>query len=402
MQDADAPKPIVLVQNETPAAALSLAPAPQSPATTAQLRAEQQSPRTVAPFDPSHFDKYVGYYELAPNLLFNITRDGGKFHAQFANAPTVELFPESETKFFETVAAAQLSFNADGRGKVMGLVFHADGREQPAPRITDDAARALQSALASHIKSNAPSAGTEAAVWTWLLAMQAGKPNYDDMTPQLAAFTRAGLPKTSQMLKAFGAPKAIAFVRVDLRGNDVFRVDLEHATVEVKVAPLTADGRMTMRAWSAAPFGPDDRARYDADVTLPQDQPAVRPARVLTETARNPQNFVLKLDMVNLGQNGWNGDANFTLTACPQASCLRLSGPIKIVEDRQRHVTEGFYPVTGSPCVVHFEQMIRRGMDSGDYRLTLVSKDGAGKGCAALPADLQGVYRETSGGYATP
>ena len=51
-----------------------------------RLVAEQQSPRKLAPFDPSHFDKYIGYYELAPNLLFNITRDGGRFYAQFANA----------------------------------------------------------------------------------------------------------------------------------------------------------------------------------------------------------------------------------------------------------------------------------------------------------------------------
>jgi hypothetical protein len=120
-------------------------------------------------------------------------------------------------------------------------------------------------------------------------------------------------------------------------------------------------------------------------------------APVLTETAQNPHNFRLTLEMRNFGIGGWSGDANFTVSACPQANCRRyLSGPIKIVSSPKSEVTdyEGFFAVAGSPCVVHFEQMSYRGMDSGDYRLTLVSKDKGAKGCSSLPAGLAGVYKQ--------
>jgi hypothetical protein len=120
-------------------------------------------------------------------------------------------------------------------------------------------------------------------------------------------------------------------------------------------------------------------------------------APVLTETARNPNNFVLTLEMHNFVNGGWSGDANFTISACPQAKCrLYLSGPIKIVSSPQSEVTayEGFFPVTGLPCAVHFEQLSYGGMDSGDYRLTLVSKDKGARGCSSLPAGLAGVYKQ--------
>lgn len=116
-----------------------------------------------------------------------------------------------------------------------------------------------------------------------------------------------------------------------------------------------------------------------------------------TETAQNPHNFVLTLEMRNFVNGGWSGDANFTISACLQANCrLYLSGPIKIVSSPKNEVTdyEGFFAVAGSPCVVHFEQMSYGGMDSGDYRLTLVSKDKGAKGCSSSPAGLAGVYKQ--------
>jgi hypothetical protein len=118
---------------------------------------------------------------------------------------------------------------------------------------------------------------------------------------------------------------------------------------------------------------------------------------VATETAQNTHNFVLTLAMRNFVKGAWSGDANFTISACPQAGCRQyLSGPIKIGSVSKNEVTdyEGFFPVAGSSCAVRFEQVSRGGMDSGDYRLTLVSKDKVGKGCSSLPAELAGVYKQ--------
>lgn len=226
------------------------------PDDVALRRAEQESPRKLVPFDPAHFDKYVGYYELAPNLIFQVTRKGDKFYDQLTRQQPVELFPESETKFFETVVAAQLSFVSDGGGQVTGLVLHQNGQEQPAPRISEDSAKALEADLATRIRNNTPSPGTEASIRKWLLALIAGQPNYEDMTPPLAEAARVQWPQTSQIIKPLGAVKTITFLQVDPRGNDVYRVEFEHAQAEVMVAPLTADGKVAGRGWRVLPNNP--------------------------------------------------------------------------------------------------------------------------------------------------
>lgn len=63
--------------------------AARTPDAVARVRAEQEAPRKLVPFDPAHFDKYVGYYELTPNLIFKVTRDGDKFYGQLrASSPS--------------------------------------------------------------------------------------------------------------------------------------------------------------------------------------------------------------------------------------------------------------------------------------------------------------------------
>lgn len=114
--------------------------AQQSADGLAQRRTEQSASRAVMAFDSKQFDRYVGFYQLTPNAVFTITRGGDHFFEQLSGQPTFEIFPESASKFFLKVVAAQISFDSDAGGKVTGLVLHQNGRELPAPRI--DAAQA--------------------------------------------------------------------------------------------------------------------------------------------------------------------------------------------------------------------------------------------------------------------
>jgi hypothetical protein len=113
---------------------------------------------------------------------------------------------------------------------------------------------------------------------------------------------------------------------------------------------------------------------------------------VLTETARNPHNFTLKFDMYNFVNGGWRGDANFTISACPQASCFHLSGHV-VTPLNSSSMSEGGFAIPGSPCELHFLEVPHGDYDSGDWRITLIGK--GGKGCSSLPAGLPGVYKET-------
>ncbi|MGC1303562.1 MAG: DUF3471 domain-containing protein, partial [Caulobacteraceae bacterium] len=243
------------------------------PDAVARLRAEQEAPRKRVPFDPGRFDKYVGDYELAPDAVFKVTRDGGRFYDQLTGQAAVEIYPESETKFFETVVAAQLSFVSDQNGKVKGLVLHQGGLEQYSPRITASAATRIEAELAARIRNNTPSPGTEASVRKWLLALVSGRPDYEDMTPQLAAAARAQWPQTSEQVKGFGALKRITFFRVSPRGDDIYQVDFEHAQAQVMVAPLTSDGKVSGRAWRVQPML-DDAAKAALAKRIEDNRPS--------------------------------------------------------------------------------------------------------------------------------
>jgi CubicO group peptidase (beta-lactamase class C family) len=86
--------------------------------------------RTVAKVDPAVYDAYVGQYQLAPNFSMTVTREGDRLLTQATGQAKVEVFPESDTKFFLKVIDAQITFVKDERGAVTHLILHQGGRDQ--------------------------------------------------------------------------------------------------------------------------------------------------------------------------------------------------------------------------------------------------------------------------------
>jgi hypothetical protein len=101
---------------------------------------EPPKQRTEIPIDPKLLDNYTGRYQVTPNLIFEITRDGDRLFAQgFAQVngqtmvlPKFELFAEGEKKFFAKVADNQITFETGPEGRATGLVLHRAGRDMPA------------------------------------------------------------------------------------------------------------------------------------------------------------------------------------------------------------------------------------------------------------------------------
>jgi CubicO group peptidase (beta-lactamase class C family) len=85
--------------------------------------------------DPKVFDGYVGQYQLAPNFILTITREGDHLFAQATAQPKLEIFPESDRDYFLKVVDAQISFETDSHGRATVLVLHQNGMNQPAKRI---------------------------------------------------------------------------------------------------------------------------------------------------------------------------------------------------------------------------------------------------------------------------
>ena len=85
--------------------------------------------------DPKLFDGYVGRYELAPNIVITLTRDGDHLLGQATGQPKAELFPESARDFFFKVVDIQLTFEVDAQGRATGLIVHQGGANIPCRRI---------------------------------------------------------------------------------------------------------------------------------------------------------------------------------------------------------------------------------------------------------------------------
>ena len=101
---------------------------------------EPPKQHTEIPIDPKLLDNYTGRYQVTPNLIFEITRDGDRLFAQaFAQAagkaivaPKFELFAEGEKNFFARVADNQITFETGPEGRATSLILHRAGRDMPA------------------------------------------------------------------------------------------------------------------------------------------------------------------------------------------------------------------------------------------------------------------------------
>ncbi len=78
---------------------------------------------------------YVGQYEVAPNFVLTISRDGTQLYAQATGQPRTEIFAEAMGAFFLKVVDAQLTFTTGPDGVVSGLVLHQNGGNLAGKRI---------------------------------------------------------------------------------------------------------------------------------------------------------------------------------------------------------------------------------------------------------------------------
>ena len=85
--------------------------------------------------DQKIYDSYVGEYEFGPNRIVTVTKEGDKLFAQRGGEPRIEMFAESDTKFFLNVADVKFVFLKDAAGKVTGMILYANGQEMRGQKV---------------------------------------------------------------------------------------------------------------------------------------------------------------------------------------------------------------------------------------------------------------------------
>lgn len=79
-------------------------------------------------------DEYVGSYELAPDVVFTVTRRADKLFAQLTNQTQVRVFASADNEFYYKIVDARLTFNRGANGKIESLTLHQNG-DQIARKI---------------------------------------------------------------------------------------------------------------------------------------------------------------------------------------------------------------------------------------------------------------------------
>jgi hypothetical protein len=82
----------------------------------------------------STLQSYVGRYQLAPDMVMNITRQGNQLLVQLTGQSSIPIFAESDSKFYIKVVNAQLEFVKEN-GRVRKVILYQDGAANVAPRI---------------------------------------------------------------------------------------------------------------------------------------------------------------------------------------------------------------------------------------------------------------------------
>jgi hypothetical protein len=94
------------------------------------------------------------------------------------------------------------------------------------------------------------SPGTEESLRHYIDSLATGRPNYEEMSPQLAASVRQQLPKIMAIVARLGGFRSLTYTGTDADGSDVYEAAFDHGKLEWHIAPLVG-GKVTKRSFRA-------------------------------------------------------------------------------------------------------------------------------------------------------
>ena len=172
-------------------------------------------------------DGYVGFYQHTDNFVMTVTREGNQLLARLTGQSPIPIYPESNTEFFVKVVDAQISFITDASGRAVSLILHQNNRDMPMKRIDAAMAQRIEGKRAEKLKSQSPGPGTEVALRRFVDGLITGKPNYAEMSSEVAEAIRSQLRELHSELAPLGSIRSIEFVAVGHRGEDIYIVKQE-------------------------------------------------------------------------------------------------------------------------------------------------------------------------------
>ena len=105
------------------------------PANANALRVVKRLEGNETKVNAAGFAAYVGEYQVTPNQVLTISKEGDKLFAQMSGQEKLEVEAVSESQFLVSRVKANVSFEKDAAGKVVALLLAQSGRSVRAPKI---------------------------------------------------------------------------------------------------------------------------------------------------------------------------------------------------------------------------------------------------------------------------
>jgi len=257
-------------------------------------RMEMQAEPTPNPrVDVRVYDSYVGRYDQGFNGVIIVTKEGNHLFAQATGRPRIELFPETETKFFydPKVLGGEIEFLRDEHGRVSRAINCVDGDAVVIPRLPDVPPE-LSAAYAGNYRLRSGQLMTVTREGNSLYGQIAGQPRFELFPRSDAKFFLTEAKVTVEFVK--GTDGTIAKALLQEGGS----------TVE---APRTGVGE----AVSVAP----------PPVTGSPAAPALQP-----QVRQLPPLFAIAIPMT--GSYALHGEAIELVTNYVTSKGIRQTGPL--------------------------------------------------------------------------
>jgi len=84
---------------------------------------------------PDVLKKYVGTYELAPGFTMDVTFESEGLSIQATGQPKLNIYAESDSKFYLKVVEAKIEFVSDANGQTEKLILYQNGATIPGKKI---------------------------------------------------------------------------------------------------------------------------------------------------------------------------------------------------------------------------------------------------------------------------
>jgi bla regulator protein blaR1 len=206
---------------------------------------EKSGDRQEIAVETATLNRYVGKYQIMSGSILTVTRDGSRLNARITGQPDLPIYAETPSKFFWKVVDAQVTFTAGDSGPATSATIHQNGRDIVAQRLDDARAQALEQQLADRVSSRQPQSGSEAVLRKTIAAIDAGAPNYEDMSTPLQEAVRQQLPIFVRSFKEHGPLQSAEFRGVTDSGADKYLVTYQSGKQFEYFIMLDGDGKIT-------------------------------------------------------------------------------------------------------------------------------------------------------------